>query len=112
MPCVNYAPNVYVEQIRDSLSILQHLKADVPNARLGVRVTEVSPTQSVAILNGHVGGTEMRILFHLPNGDSSSAPFSRLTRDQDGDWFQLFYERFYKILWNSSRIIIKHPDDD
>jgi hypothetical protein len=112
MPCVNYASKVYVEQIRDSIAILHRLKADVPNARLGVRVTGVSPTQSVAILNGHDGGTEMRILFHLPNGDSSSAPFSRLTHDQDGEWFQLFHERFYKHLWRGSRVIIKHPDED
>lgn len=111
MPCVNYAANVYVEQIKDALSILQRLKADVPSARLGVRVTDVSPTQSVAILNGHKNGTEMRILFHLPNGDSSSAPFSSLTRDKDGEWFDLFYNRFYDLLWKNGKIIINHPDE-
>jgi hypothetical protein len=36
MPCVNYAPKVYVEQIRDSIEILSRLKSDVPAARLGV----------------------------------------------------------------------------
>lgn len=111
MPCVNYASKVYVEQIRDSIAILQRLKAEVPSARLGVRVTNVAPTQSVAILDGHKGGTEMRILFHLPNGDSSSAPFSRLERRQDGEWFQLFYERFYALLWKKARVIIRHADE-
>ena len=111
MPCVNYAYRVYVEQIRDSIDILTRLKSELPSARLGVRVTNVAPTQSVAILDGDKGGTDMRILFHLPNGDSSSAPFSKLSRDEDGEWFQLFYERFYGLLWRKARILVRHPDE-
>lgn len=111
MPCINYASKVYIEQIRDSLAILMRLKDELPIARLGVRVTNVAPTLSVAILDGDKGGSEMRILFHLPNGDASSAPFNRLSRGQDGDWFDLFQDRYYNLLWKKGRIIVRHPDE-
>lgn len=111
MPCVNYNPSVYVAQINDSLNILDKLNKKYPEGKLGVRVTNVTPTQSVSVIDGHIGGTSLCMLHHLPNGDSSSAPFMCLEPKKDKEWFELFYERYYRFLWDSSRIIIIHPDD-
>lgn len=111
MPCVNYNAEVYVAQINDSLTILDELSKKHPKAKLGVRVTNITPTQSVSIIDGHMGGTSICMLHHLPNGDSSSAPFMSLDPSKDKEWFELFYERYYSYLWNSSRVIISHPDD-
>lgn len=111
MPCVHYSPSVYVAQIEDSLNNLRLIRDRVPNARLGVRVTDITPTQSLSILDGHRGGTDMCMLLHLPNGEAGSAPFVRLRRSETGDWFNLFFERFYDFLWDESRLIIEHPED-
>ena len=111
MPCVNYNSGVYVAQIIDSLSILEQLDKRYPTAKLGGRVTNITPTQSVSVIDGHTGGTSLCMLHHLPNGESSSAPFMYLDPIKDKEWFELFYERYYKYLWNESRVIIAHPDD-
>jgi len=111
MPCVNYNSNVYIAQINDSLNILKQLNIKFPNGKLGVRVTNIAPTQSVSVIDGHIGGTTLCMLHHLPNGESSSAPFMCLDRHKDKEWFKLFFDRYYKYLWTTSRIIIKHPDD-
>ena len=111
MPCVHYSAPVYIAQIEDSLNKLRLMRDRVPNARLGVRATDITPTQSLSILDGHRGGTDMCILFHLPNGEAGSAPFVRLRRSETGEWFNLFFERFYELLWGESRPIIEHPDD-
>jgi hypothetical protein len=57
MPCVNYSYNVYIAQLEDTLNTLKALKNKYPSARLGVRVTNVTPTQSIAIYDGHEGGS-------------------------------------------------------
>jgi hypothetical protein len=51
------------------------------------------------------------MLLHLPNGEATSAPFVRINKNEKGEWFTLFYERYYVMLWNSARVIIQHPDD-
>jgi hypothetical protein len=105
MPCVNYEGERYVAQIRDSLRILRDLKT-ARHGDLQVRVTDVTPTQSVSILDGHRGGTLICLLLHLPEGESRTGAFLRLTRDTDSPWFQLFFERYYQLLWSSSKAVI------
>ncbi|MEO0647581.1 MAG: hypothetical protein AAFZ17_15710 [Cyanobacteria bacterium J06650_10] len=111
MPCVNYNSEAYVAQINESLRILEQLHKSYPAAKLGVRVASITPTQSVSIIDGHIGGTSLGILHHLPNGESSSAPFTYLDPVKDQKWFELFYQRYYRYLWDVSRVVISHPDD-
>jgi len=112
MPCANYKPNVYREQIRESLNILTEISKKLPDARFGVRLSDVSPTQSAAIMDGHKGGKYICVLHHLPDGESSTAPFNFLDKDRDSYWFNVFYERYYNYLWANSVAYISHPDDD
>lgn len=111
MPCINYEAEVYVAQINDSLKILKAIKDEFPAGRLGVRVTDIAPTQSVAIIDGNIGGNMMSMLHHLPNGESGTAPFSIIDPLTDNVWFELFYERYYIYLWENSKPVIVHPDD-
>lgn len=102
MPCVNYQCDEYVKQIKLSLERLRILQR-IPNGNIEVRLTDITPTQSVTILDGHKGGTEMRLLIHMPSGDGSTAPFVRLTRTHEEMWFNLFYNRYYKHMWEEAR---------
>lgn len=111
MPCVNYNSNVYREQIRGSLEILSRISSSIPNAKFGVHLSDISPTQSVAIMDGHVGGKFMCILHHLPDGESSTAPFSIMDSNSDPEWFEVFHQRYYRYLWENSTPYIIHPAD-
>lgn len=111
MPCVNYSSKVYVAQIEDTINTLKKLKTKYPNSRLGLRVTDVTPTQSIAIYDGNKGGTQMCMLIHLPNGEAASGPFISINRSEGGEWFSLIFERYYDMLWNSSKVVIPHPED-
>lgn len=102
MPCVDYQYDEYVKQIKISLERLRSLQR-IPNANIQVRLTDITPTQSVTILDGHKGGTEMRLLIHTPSGDGSTAPFVRLTRAHDELWFNLFYNKYYKHMWKEAQ---------
>jgi len=102
MPCVNYQGEEYIKQIELSLERLRMLQR-IPDAKIEIRLTDISPTQSVSILNGHKGGTEMCLLLHLPNGDGTTAPFVRLTRDNQEEWFSLFYNRYYEFMWAKAK---------
>lgn len=111
MPCVNYKANVYREQIRSSLDILKGISDRCPGGRFGVRLSDISPTQSVAIMDGHRGGEFICILHHLPDGESSTAPFNFLDKEKDERWFKIFLQRYYDYLWMNSAEFITHPDD-
>lgn len=102
MPCANYEYTEYAEQIKLSLARLRNLQS-IPNAKIEVRLTDMSPTQSVCILDGHESGTEMRLIIHIPSGDGSSAPFVRLSRAHDEAWFNVFYTKYYKYLWDHAK---------
>ncbi|UCC96781.1 MAG: hypothetical protein JSW66_13155 [Phycisphaerales bacterium] len=102
MPCVNYDHTTYVRQIRDTLQMLAEFKKEIPGAKLEVRLTARAPTQSVSIVDGHRGGTDMCMLLHLPESDHGTGPFIRLPRIESGGWFDLFYERYYERLWDEA----------
>lgn len=112
MPCRDFVADEYRDDIRRSLRQLLELRDRMAGKRLGVRVSRITPTQSVAIFDGNTGGRSIHMLHHLPNGDWVTAPFSKLDPRNDQHWFDLFYARYYRYLWSESRIIIAHPDDD
>ncbi len=105
MPCTGYEYKTYKKQIELSIGRLRKLKAR-DKGKIEVRVTDLSPTQSISILDGHLGGIELCMLLHLPDGDGQTAPFVRIKKEDDLKWFNLFYERYYKLMWNNSIPII------
>ncbi|MDX6386184.1 MAG: hypothetical protein QOK48_3757 [Blastocatellia bacterium] len=111
MPCVNYNYDEYVKQIRLSLERLHTLQTELPEAKIEVRLTDISPTQSVLIVDGHEGGTEMRLLIHIPSGDASTAPFVRLSRAHDKVWFNIFFNKYYKHMWDKATPSTRHNPD-
>lgn len=102
MPCILYNPEAYKNQILVTLRRLTDLKELVHGAKLDVRLCKVVPTQSITILDGHQGGKKLCALLHLPEGDASTAPFFILSKEKDKEWFHLFYERYYKNLWEKA----------
>ena len=105
MPCIEYNYESYVNQINLSIERLRALKR-IDNADIEVRVTDITPTQSISILDGHKKGTELCMLLHLPKSEGTTAPFVRLKRADNLDWFNLFYDRYYRIMWDKAKKII------
>jgi len=103
MPCGLYEAGEYRRQINVTLGRLQALQKSAPSSEIKVRLSKVTPSQSVSILDGHRGGTIMTMLLHVPEGDSTIAPFIVLNRAQHPKWFSLFFKLYYEQLWTKSR---------
>jgi hypothetical protein len=103
MPCGLYEAAEYRRQVRVTLGRLEALQNKFPSSEIKVKLSTVTPTQSVSILDGHKGGTRMTMLLHVPEGDATIAPFIVLNRAQHPKWFNLFFQRYYEQLWKKSR---------
>ena len=101
MPAFHYSYESYVKQIEISLDRLKYLK-EIPNAEIQVRLSNVSPTQTISILNGHIGGSLIYVALHLPYGDAGTRPCFFLKKEEHKEWFDLFYKRYYDSLWIES----------
>ena len=108
-PNFNYSYEVYKMNIELSLERIQSLKS-IPNANFEVRLSDICPTQGVTILDGHNSGTVMYIGIYLPNEDSNTRPHFSFTRKHDEEWFELFYDRYYKFLWGQAKELQAGPD--
>lgn len=102
MPCSNYSADSYRKQIELTLAQLEKL-SNVAEGEVEIRLTDVTPSNSVTILNGHRGGPVITVLMHVPDGDSGTSPFMRITQVEHSVWHRLFFERYYRFLWEKSR---------
>ncbi|HEX5720697.1 MAG TPA: hypothetical protein VF179_31370 [Thermoanaerobaculia bacterium] len=103
MPCGLYDAGEYRRQINVTLGRLQALQKKAPGSEIKVRLSKVTPSQTLSILDGQRGGTKMTMLLHVPEGDATIAPFIILNRAQHLKWFNLFYKLYYEQLWAKSK---------
>jgi hypothetical protein len=101
MPCSNYTQESYRRQIDLTITRLKELSCQVAG-QIEVRLTNITPSNSVTILDGHKGGHTITILMHVPDGDAGTSPFMRITQTDNPSWHRLFYERYYELLWSKS----------
>ena len=101
MPACNYSYDVYKKNIEITLLRLKELKS-IPEANIQIRLSNMSPTQFIAIIDNHNGGRIMYVGLYLPEGDSESQPNFMLVEKDDEHWFNLFYKNYYEFLWNKS----------
>lgn len=101
LPCIDYDPEAYITQIQGSLGRLKALAKTNPG-KIEVRLSDITITTSVTILDGHIGGRLMNVLLHLPNGDARFGPIFTLSRDGEKRWFEVIFDRYYNFLWKAA----------
>ena len=124
MPCYGYDYAAYKSQIETALERLHKLKlehearlatkgvaqitADQPftdkykRGSIDIKIYDMSPTQTLAILDGNIGGTTAYIGLHIPYGDAVTRPYIILNKREHEEPFNLFYSRYYIELWDDS----------
>lgn len=99
IPAFDYDYETYKMNIQNIIRTLKALDR-TGNFNLEIRANNTCPTQGILIVDGHLDGKVMIINFYIPNCDSNSRPHVVLERKKDAEWFELFYSKYYKVLWD------------
>jgi len=105
LPVNNYDYNTFKNEINQALKKIADLKI-LPNSKVEVRLSNLSPTLGVCIKDGGEylnNFSQIAVHLYLPNEGLGRRPCFILSKAKDGKFFDIFYERYYEQLWNSSK---------
>jgi len=103
IPLSHYSYENYVIEMKSTLKIIKSIGQE-GNPNLQIRVTNNCLCQGLVIVDGHKGGKIMIVAFYLPNCDPFSRPHVVLDKETDTEWFNLFYSKYYKYLWDKADV--------
>jgi len=103
LPMYGYEYKEYKQGMKGVLGKIKKLMA-INLSCINVKLSDNSPAHGVTIVDGHLGGTAMIVTFYLPFCDVTSRPSVVLYKSKDAEIFDLFFNAYYKNLWDNSKI--------